>query len=340
MNVRVSLAVILFPFLGLSGCDNTQTLNFAGGFCTYTGGVEDGLPNGQGTSECKNGERYVGEWRQGLMWGKGEHFLPNSGTTYTGEFESNQRHGLGALTERDGTKFNGTWESDLATQGAILYPDGSKWEGKVFGKTPQRGGKGILTRKDGWTFDGEIFDNRSAKGVLTESDGWKWTGTFDWQWRPNGEGISRTSPDGVTIIGSCYEGAFRFEEIALVADKAGNKWVGRLSEKFLPNGFGVGSQKDGTVFIGNVLANEQHGRGIVFNPDGTVRRAGWWCNDAESDSPCEGMAAAPVENPSWSRAEAQAEQDEWAFQRIRQFKDCVSGRNIDAAAWKECEARS
>ena len=58
-----------------------------------------GKRHGQGTDTFRDGEKYVGEWK------------------------NNRKNGQGTMTYSDGTKYVGEWEK------------GKRWEGKQFNKT-------------------------------------------------------------------------------------------------------------------------------------------------------------------------------------------------------------
>ena len=91
--------------------------------------------NGQGTMEWSNGDKYVGEWKDGkihgvgtLTWSDGTKYAGNwkngiedgtgtmkwsNGDQYVGEWKDGKKHGLGKWTSLDGNFFEGTWKNDL-----------------------------------------------------------------------------------------------------------------------------------------------------------------------------------------------------------------------------------
>ena len=92
----------------------------------YVGEFRDGKANGQGTGTWANGRKYVGEFRDDKPHGKGTE-TGVLGTRYVGGFKDGKRHGLGALTH--------------------AYPDGDKYVGEFRGNEPN--GRGIVTYADG-----------------------------------------------------------------------------------------------------------------------------------------------------------------------------------------------
>ena len=97
-----------------TNCQGTGT--FANGD-KYVGEFRDGKRNGQGTfyflaENQFKGDKYVGEWRDGKSHGQGTETWAN-GDKYVGEFRDNKRHGQGIYTFADGSPpLEGVWEGD------------------------------------------------------------------------------------------------------------------------------------------------------------------------------------------------------------------------------------
>ena len=53
--------------------------------------------DGHGTEDLKDGDKYVGEWIDGLKHGKGTLFF-SDGREYVGEFKDGEQHGQGNHT--------------------------------------------------------------------------------------------------------------------------------------------------------------------------------------------------------------------------------------------------
>jgi len=75
----------------------------------YVGEVREGQPHGQGTFTWPNGEKYVGEWRDGQRNGRGTFTWPD-GAKYIGEFKNNKKHGQGAYTLANGRQYVGEFK--------------------------------------------------------------------------------------------------------------------------------------------------------------------------------------------------------------------------------------
>ena len=74
----------------------------------HVGEFKDNRPNGKVTSTYLNGDIYVGEQKDGLYHGKGT-FTWASGNKYVGEWKDGKRHGLGTSTFPNGAKFTGNF---------------------------------------------------------------------------------------------------------------------------------------------------------------------------------------------------------------------------------------
>ena len=68
-----------------------------------------------------NGDKYVGEWRDGKYHGQGT-FTWASGAKYVGGFKDDKRHGQGTFTGASGTKYVGGWK-DGKRDGSVEYID-------------------------------------------------------------------------------------------------------------------------------------------------------------------------------------------------------------------------
>ena len=68
----------------------------------YQGDVKNGEPNGMGVIIFLNGDKYIGEWNNGGMTGKGTYLFPKMERKFVGEF----KNGLmwnGSIYYKDGT---------------------------------------------------------------------------------------------------------------------------------------------------------------------------------------------------------------------------------------------
>ena len=139
--------------------------------------------NCYGTYTSPDGEKYVGEWKDGLSHGKGSdtNIQDLAGVIYEGRYKKGKRNGKGILTiDLFNAKYVGYWKDGLRDGKGIstrVHENGQteKYEGKW--KDNNRHGQGTYTYGDE-KYVGEWKDHkRHGKG--TRTDGWdKYTGEW------------------------------------------------------------------------------------------------------------------------------------------------------------------
>ncbi|XP_040818735.1 MORN repeat-containing protein 5 [Ochotona curzoniae] len=75
------------------------------------------------------GSKYIGEYVDGRMEGKGKYILPTA-TKYVGEMKDGMFHGQGTLYFPGGSRYDAIWEKGLAVEGTYTFEDGLKYESK------------------------------------------------------------------------------------------------------------------------------------------------------------------------------------------------------------------
>ena len=98
----------------------------------YIGEFKDGKRNGQGTYKWPNGNKYVGEFKDGKRNGQGTFTWPN-GDKYEGESRNGRRTGQGKVTYANGEIQIGEWKNGELSGYAIIYsPNGSIYQEGIF----------------------------------------------------------------------------------------------------------------------------------------------------------------------------------------------------------------
>ena len=121
----------------------------------------------------KNGDRYIGEFREGLPNGTGVmHYA--DGKRYEGSWSAGVRHGSGSQQWNPGAtmiSYNGNWANDRPNgQGTLVFTSGQTYTGNlVDGKMH---GQGKMTYADGDLREGTFnFSKREGQFLLTKADG-------------------------------------------------------------------------------------------------------------------------------------------------------------------------
>lgn len=79
--------------------------------------------NCQGSLTWADGNKYVGEFRDGKRNGQGTYIFA-SGNRYVGKFRNNMRHGEGTYMLANGTPIReGVWKSDRFVGGKVRQPE-------------------------------------------------------------------------------------------------------------------------------------------------------------------------------------------------------------------------
>ena len=89
--------------------NNFGTYDYADGD-KYIGEVKDGLPHGEGTYLYANGDKYVGQFKDDKRHGQGTYTW-SSGDKYVGGYLNDQRHGQGTFTFADGDQYVGEFRN-------------------------------------------------------------------------------------------------------------------------------------------------------------------------------------------------------------------------------------
>ena len=123
-----------------------------------------------GTVTHANGERYVGEFKDGKYNGQGTLTTANVGV-YVGEWKDDRRSGQGTYTFVSGNKYVSEFKDDKASgQGTLTFANGDKYVGEL--KDYMRNGQGTLTTANGDIYVGEWKDDRrSGQGTRYASNG-------------------------------------------------------------------------------------------------------------------------------------------------------------------------
>ncbi len=82
----------------------------------YEGEFVDGLFHGQGTIIFSDGSSYVGEYKDGKKNGQGTATF-SDGSSYVGEYKDGKRNGQGAYIYENGYSWIGEWENDEQGKG-------------------------------------------------------------------------------------------------------------------------------------------------------------------------------------------------------------------------------
>eukprot|EP00088_Acartia_fossae_P007055 TRINITY_DN1327_c0_g1_i1.p1 TRINITY_DN1327_c0_g1~~TRINITY_DN1327_c0_g1_i1.p1 ORF type:complete len:203 (-),score=48.00 TRINITY_DN1327_c0_g1_i1:333-941(-) len=138
----------------------------------YEGCWKNKAADGYGKMKWINGDRYEGEWLNGLREGKGAYFSKASGCSYDGQYKNDLKEGTGKYVFSNGDYYDGQWKAGLRNgKGLYVWKEqNEKYEGDWIKGLKE--GTGKFTYPNGDVFTGPYVNgNRHGKGELVKKDG-------------------------------------------------------------------------------------------------------------------------------------------------------------------------
>ena len=225
-----------------------------------------------GTWSDGNGDKYVGEWKDGHNYGQGTYTWAN-GDKYVGENRNDQANGQGTMTYANGNKYAGKFkDGKRSSQGTMIFANGTKYVGEF--KDGKRNGTGTYTWPNGETYVGEFKDDTwVGQGTMTYANGNKYVGEFK-DGKRNGQG-TMTFPDGTVFVGKFKDGLANGQGTG--TSPSGHKYVGEFKDG-LKNGQGTKTFDNGDKYVGAFKDGKQNGQGILYAASGSIIEQGVYEN--------------------------------------------------------------
>ena len=138
---KISFLLLLYLFSNPAfsqetGCIDGNCINGRGTFIfedgqKYIGDFKNGVSHGQGTHIFEDGEKYEGDFKYDKFNGQGKATYLDSGGLYVGEWKNNKRHGKGKYNftggKNAGDFYEGDWKNDeFHGEGIYTFADGEK----------------------------------------------------------------------------------------------------------------------------------------------------------------------------------------------------------------------
>jgi hypothetical protein len=255
----------------------------------YVGEFKDGYMEGYGVYTWHSGEKYVGAWVKGLQAGYGTQYYADGtkssgywldskvpGTKYTSAacIGGDCENGYGVWVYDSGDMFLGNFKDGYRSGlGTYLYANGEKYVGNY--ENNKRNGNGLYNWTDGSYYSGDWKDgNQEGYGTYITTTGTVQTGTF-----ANGSYVgastqtSSTSSSGC-IAGNCDDGWGVYEWTT--GASSGDKYIGEWKGGYR-NGEGVYTWHTGDKYVGTWANGKINGYGTQFYASGT-KSCGYWAD--------------------------------------------------------------
>ncbi len=225
------------------------------------------LNNCYGTFVWDSGDKYVGEFKEGLPHGQGTHTFVNRekydtseyGEKYEGEFQDLHFHGQGTLTFPDGSKWVGAWKnSQLNGYAVTYYADGSINQEGIFKDNKFLKAQTKPKAPHVWALpacpSSGYFHN--CYGTHTWGGGLKYIG--DWKNnKKNGQG-TLTSGKGDKYVGDWKDDKYHGQGTVTFAN--GNSYVGEFKNG-KKHGQGTYTWASGNSYVGEYENGKRQGHG-------------------------------------------------------------------------------
>ena len=130
--------------------------------------VLNGIPDGKGIMEYKNGETYFGHFERGEKKGLGfcAYSRSSNAVFYAGDYKKNRQNGKGSKVWASGDLYYGDFKNDSRTgYGVYLWPNGDKYIGNHTNN--KRNGQGTYYYSDGTKYEGNWVNHlQNGNGTL------------------------------------------------------------------------------------------------------------------------------------------------------------------------------
>lgn len=288
----------LFSFSNLQAeCVKGNCLNGYGTYrfpsgAKYIGDFEDGKMSGKGILYFTNGNKYIGHWLNNLREGEGR-YLFIEGHEYRGQFHAGQFHGKGTMKYDGGDRYEGNWKYDKPNGlGKYVFKDGERYEGNF--KNGRFQGNGTMFYNDGSKYVGNWRENKKhGIGALHLKTGKIIEG--EWRMGKYQEETAYDNPSAVAVQNSATEintsrslrncnkeycesgkGMFSYSD--------GSKYIG-VFKNGKPEGKGKVAYSNGDRYEGEWKNHAPHGDGVMYFRNGRVLGAKWFYGKAQKEIP-------------------------------------------------------
>ena len=260
----------------LAVCQGTDSVQWSNCFGIYTfpngekyiGDFKDGQFNGQGTLKLSSGNKYVGEFKDNLFHGEGAYFKAD-GSMGLGEWVAGKPSGRFIVYRADKTiEESGVFRDGNVVRSQYVDPKSfaniSKFNPALkVNELQQIEGKIIIKE-----FQAALSRAQSSQSRLpgcTGIDTNRWTNCFG----------TKRNADNSRYVGEFKDGKSSGQGTAFNSN--GGYFVGDFKNDY-PDGQGTFLLPYGNYFFGEYTFGSPSGKGVVLLADGSVKESGLYAN--------------------------------------------------------------
>ena len=239
----------------------------------YVGEFKDGKPNGQGTYTHPNGERYVGEFKDDKYNGQGTVTHPNGEKT-VGEYKDGKRNGQGTFTSASGNRYVGEFKDDLANgEGTFTFANGNRYVGEF--KDDKSHGRGTLFASNGSVISQGVWaDDKFVRSAPVQQASVANQAVVLVPVQPNNSQSNLPLCTGAYgVLNTSWSGCFGTHEVSNVGKYSCDRKDGFC------DGVGTLVFTDGRKYVGEFKGGMRTGKGVLIDKQGAVIRDGFWAEN-------------------------------------------------------------
>ena len=251
----------------------------------YLGDFENGLKEGKGIMTYSNGDKYEGEFAKDVKEGYGI-MLYNNGEKYEGEFKNDVKDGYGIYHYLDGDTYKGDFKNDfMEGRGVYFYQSGEVYSGGF--KNGKKDGYGSFFETNGNKYLGDYKnDKKNGKGIYFYNNNNSKEECYYIDDRQmikkenivyNDSNVKNEAPEGPTIINEKVDKDFSGKLVKVYED-------GTYEGDFingLKSGSGIYLYKNGDKYVGEFKNDEKNGFGAYYYNNGESYIGNYYKNKRE-----------------------------------------------------------
>eukprot|EP00696_Hemimastix_kukwesjijk_P004014 gnl/Hemi2/14949_TR5061_c0_g1_i1.p2 gnl/Hemi2/14949_TR5061_c0_g1~~gnl/Hemi2/14949_TR5061_c0_g1_i1.p2 ORF type:complete len:228 (-),score=91.47 gnl/Hemi2/14949_TR5061_c0_g1_i1:114-797(-) len=180
--------------------------------------------HGRGIATFKNGDRYEGQYANGVRHGEGTYVWADKKEKYEGNYVNDKKDGLGSYYYDNGGIYRGMWVKNRRHgEGTFFYKNGDIFTGN-WARGRKEGEGTYMFAETKCQFRGQFKAGKFSSGEWIMQDSTVYTGTFS-RGIPSGPGTFKFS-NGNTQAGKNKFVSSVDDDGRTIRDDSSRQWVG------------------------------------------------------------------------------------------------------------------